>query len=187
VDKPDRIFRTSRDLENTLHHMEVHGATLCIIDFLGAVVDQKTWAGKHMLRTMVSFAEFEGYLKSQRMKDSYAVRRTQGKATPKIRFGCERTMDGLIHMPQSTVDRAQRAYARYCQTRHINELRETLEQELCQEEGVPYRKSAFHQYHISRESAFMMVQYGYLLARGVEPQQIACMSKEALKQATVGL
>ena len=187
VDKPDRLFRSCRDCENTLHWLDKCGATLCIVDFMGATIDQQTWMGKHMLRNMISFAELESYLKSRRAADTHAVKRAQGKGHGGLKYMCDLDPDGMAFMPEATVALAKRIYSLHCTGISGSQIREMMEEEYCQEHKMPYRKSAFHKYHYTKGSIMMLMRYGSLLHRGVEPTSIAVMTVKALQQAAADI
>lgn len=185
VDKPDRLFRSMRDCENTLHWLEKKKASLCIVDFLGVAIDQTTWSGKLMLRNMVMFAELESVLRSHRLLDVNAVKRAQGKAITVAKLGCDIDPDGLLFMPDETVDIAIRMWNLRQGGMHKTQIRELVEEEWCVAHNKPYRKSAFHVHHWTKESVNMHLRYGKLLAAGVDPNTIANMRVSDLRNATV--
>jgi DNA invertase Pin-like site-specific DNA recombinase len=187
VDKPDRLFRSCRDCENTLHWLEKCGATLCIIDFMGATIDQQTWMGRHMLRNMISFAELESYLKSRRAMDTHAVKRAQGKGHGGMKYLCDNTPEGTAYMPSATIALAKHAWDLRSRGMSIPAVKEALEVEYCANHSLPYRKSAFHKYHYNVENTRTLMWYGNLLAKGVHPDSIAVMTMKALKEASVNI
>lgn len=184
VDKPDRLFRSMRDCENTLHWMEKKKATLCIVDFLGVTIDQNTWSGKLMLRNMVMYAELESLLRSHRLLDVNAVKRSQGRLTSRTKIGCDVTSENILFMPDETRDLAVRAWGMYTKGATQVDVRETFEQEWCLEHNKPYRKSAFHKHHWTRDAIRTYLRYGRLLAAGVPTDTIANMKMDDLRKAT---
>lgn len=184
VDKPDRLFRSMRDCENTLHWLEKRKASLCIVDFLGVTIDQNTWSGKLMLRNMVMFAELESVLRSHRLLDANAVKRSQGKVISSPKIGCEIDAEDRLFMPDETRDTAVRMWNMKQAGMSQREMREVMEEEWCNANGKPYRRSAFHVHHWSKESVRMYLRYGKMLAAGVHQDTIANMRSSDLRDAT---
>jgi DNA invertase Pin-like site-specific DNA recombinase len=187
VDKPDRLFRSCRDCENTLHWLEKCGATLCIVDFMGATIDQQTWMGRHMLRNMISFAELESYLKSRRAADTHAVKRAQGKGHGGSKYMCDHDPEGHAFMPDAAIALAKHVHQLRQTGLGIKELLNVIEEEYCTEHSLKYRNSAFHKYHYNLGCVRTLIRYGILLSQGVHPDSIAVMTMRSLEEATVNI
>jgi site-specific DNA recombinase len=76
VSKTDRLMRDTRLMLNVLHELEGLGITVYVVQ---DGVDTSTPMGKMWLTMLGSFAELEGKRLGQRIRDTRALRKSQGK------------------------------------------------------------------------------------------------------------
>jgi DNA invertase Pin-like site-specific DNA recombinase len=126
-----------------------------------------------ILRFMAIFAELESSMKSSRVRDAHAVRRTQGKIiTGKAEWYHDHDEDGRVILKDEAKDLARQVYQMNQQGLSRLATREILEEQHCKKNNIPYRKSAFHKRNISEGSVSTLAKIGFLLASGVEEDKV---------------
>ena len=70
--KQDRVFRTTRDKENTLHFLQQTGINIAILD---CMLDTTTAAGKFAASIIAAGGQFESDTKSERARATASVRK----------------------------------------------------------------------------------------------------------------
>ncbi len=73
--KLDRLTRSIRDFGKIMEHLELHGATVAAVT---QSIDTRNSMGRLMVNVLMSFAEFERELASERTRDKIAATRRKG-------------------------------------------------------------------------------------------------------------
>jgi DNA invertase Pin-like site-specific DNA recombinase len=151
----DRAFRNVLDFLNVWKSWDIRDIILHVLD--QPMFDMSTAQGVANAQMMAVFAEHESRMKSQRLREMAHFNRMQGFPAIKVRKGRAWDFPG-IKMRQTAKGKSfpefePKSFATYRYMLQImakgeytwDELCEHCEKYMCEQVGVPYMQSAFHQ------------------------------------------
>lgn len=96
VVKPDRLFRNTIDALTTTDFWNKKDIALHIVDMAGASISTKTAIGRFLFTTVISYAEFEKNVTSERTKAVLNNKKSQGKTYSRPILGFDSVQGQMI-------------------------------------------------------------------------------------------